>query len=244
MSGARVETRIGKSPIILVAPHGPDDVNTDVIVEVAARHLDSYAVINKGFERSSVVIESEDQADCNKVDHASADVVYDEFLKPIIKFKNFIKKKISPGFGWSLPGPTDKKALILHIHGVGNKIHKDTGETVGCVIGYGLGIKRDSLTCEIWRKNLFVDLWRNLRKTEIFEGSGGSNYAGRSSNNMNQYFRKHELDPWVDSMQIEIPYSDRKSDFGAAMTGRELSEVIQGMVDIDTYTLEPVPKFI
>lgn len=60
----RVSTITGTIPIILVAPHGPDDKNTDIIVENTAKLLGSYAVINKGFERSDVVDVSNDEADC------------------------------------------------------------------------------------------------------------------------------------------------------------------------------------
>lgn len=258
MSGAvRVSTRFGKKPVIIVAPHGPDDVKTDIIANHLADALDSYAVINNGFDRADDVDVTNDEANCNKVNHIKQDVVYDEFLKPIINFKNQIKKNLHGsfgitsfgrgGWGWSLPSSNDKKTLIFYIHGAGDHVHRQVGENIGCIVGYGLGKKEDSLTCEYWRKNLFVDLWRNyasITDGEIYEGRGGGNYAGRSTQNLNQYFRKHELDPWVDCMQLEIPYSMRKTESRAALTAILLSTVINDMIDVDSYELDPNPKFI
>ena len=258
MSGAvRVATRIGKKPVIFVAPHGADDIKTDVIAERAAETLDSYAVVNKGFDRSDVVDTNNDKANCNRIDHTKDPVVYDEFLKPILNFRNNIKRKLytgpSPvysviggrGWGWHLPNPDDKKVLVFYIHGAGDKVHSTAGESVGCIVGYGLGQKKDSLTCDLWRKNLFIDIHRNYSTDgEIFEGRGAGKYAGRHTNNMNQYFRKHELDPWVACMQLEIPYSHRKTESRAVLTAILLSTIVSDMLDMDSYELEPQSKFI
>ena len=81
----RVGIIIGKNPVILVAPHGADDTNTDIITERVAKKADCYAVINRGFERADFVDVIKDKADCNKIDHCKQEVVYEEFLKPIIK---------------------------------------------------------------------------------------------------------------------------------------------------------------
>jgi hypothetical protein len=250
----RVSLRIGKSPIILVAPHGCDDHNTDIIADEAAKICNCYTVINRGFDRSDVVDVNNDKANCNRVDHAKEDVVYEEFLKPIIKFKNQIIKKLSGstilpinvrGWGWNLPDKNSPKCLILYIHGAGDKVHSTANERVEVITGYGLGTKKDSLTCEMWRKNLLVDLYRNYSTDgDIFEAKGGSNYAGRSTNNMNQYFRKHELEPWVDSMQLEFPYSHRKTETRAELCGTLLGTVLTDFITYDKYDDEPHPKFI
>ena len=51
----RVQTIEGDYPVLLVAPHGADDANTDVIAEEVAEKFGAYAVINKGWKKSSSV---------------------------------------------------------------------------------------------------------------------------------------------------------------------------------------------
>lgn len=244
----RVSLRIGKEPIILVAPHGCDDNNTDIVVERAAEVLNCYAVINRGFDRSDDVDVNNDKANCNRCDHVKEDVVYEEFLKPIIRFKDQILKKIGGirnGWGWNLPETDSPKCLIFYIHGAGDKVHSTANEQVTAIVGYGLGTKKDSITCELWRKNLLVDLYRQYSNDgDIFEAKGGSRYAGRSTNNLNQYFRKHDLNPWVDCMQLEFPYSHRKTDSRAQLCGTMLSVVLEDFLHYDRYSEEPSPKFI
>ena len=247
----RVSLRIGKSPIILVSPHGCDDNNTDIVAEKAAEQLDCYAVINRGFDRSETVDVNNDKANCNRCDHIKEDVVYEEFLKPILKFKDKILKKIKlpmgghGGWGWNLPDVDSPKCLIFCLHGAGDKVHSTANETVEVIVGYGLGTKKDSLTCELWRKNLLVDLYRKYSNDgDIFEARGGSKYAGRSTNNLNQYFRKHDLNPWVDCMQLEFPYSHRKTETRAELCATLLATVLQDFIEFEGYQNEPSPKFI
>ena len=233
----RVSQRIGKVPVILVCPHGANDKNTAILTEEAAETLDCYAIINRGFERSSIVDVDVDLADCNRISHLQEDVVYDEFLKPLLDFRKGCFKK---------GGPTQRKgALVLCIHGAGNIVHKIANEPVGIIVGYGLGRKKDSMTCAQWRKNLFVDLYRNYcNDGDVFEGKGGGNYAGRGSDNLTQYFRKHDRDSRVDALQLEFPWSRRKTRDTAKLTAGLLSTVVNDLLLHDEYESIPVPKFI
>jgi hypothetical protein len=243
----RVNVIYGKQPILLVAPHGPDDTNTALIAEMTAANAQAYAVINQGFDRGEDVDVNKDIADCNRVDHCMSEVVCDEFLKPILKIKDKITKKFNGGMsvtGWP-DEESDKRLLIVYIHGAGDIIHQEANEPVDVVVGYGLGNNKDSITCKAWKKNLFVDLWRNhSNEGEVYEGSGAGRYAGRSSNNMNQYFRKHELNRQVDSIQLEFPFSMRKTESRATITAMMLGLVLKDMMKYDSYDKEPRTKLI
>ena len=235
----RVKHIMGNKPVILVCPHSADDTNTDIIAEEATKILNCYAVINKGFERADTVDVNKDIADCNRIDHVKQDVVYEEYLKPIIKYI----KKIS------LPHSKNSfdinPAYIFHIHGCGNHVHKEAKEQIGVIIGYGLGSKKDSMTCEIWHKNLFINLWRSMFMTgEAYEGKGGGRYSGRDSNNMNQYFRKHENIDSVYSMQLEFPFSMRNNEKAAKATGTTLAGVIAAFLSRQYYDKKVGSKFI
>lgn len=242
----RVSVIHGKKPVILVCPHGSDDTNTAIITEVAAEHIDCYAVINRGFERSELVDVNKDKANCNRIDHCKEEVVYDEFFKPILKFKDKIYQKATKGTSWwNDIDPESHPIYIFHIHGCGNHVHKQAGEPVGVIVGYGLGSKKNSLTCTAWRKDCFIDMYRNSSQNgDAFEGAGGGNYAGRDANNMNQYFRKHDHDEFVQSMQLEFPFSERETPSQAAITGLTLATAILDLISYKDYTMKPKPKFI
>ncbi len=233
----RVFLRIGKKPIILVAPHACDDSNTATIAIKAAEKIDAFAVVNQGFERATAVNVAEDKADCNRVDHIQQPVVEDEFLKPILKFVKASTAKLfqlpstwNYGPYWNRPAGSNDHVLIVLVHGAGDIVHKLAKEPVEVIVGYGLGNVKDSLSCEKWRKDLFVEQYRRVAtEGDVFEASGGSNYAGRAANNLNQYFRKHRNDPMVESMQLEFPFSVRKDQHKAELTAAKLAVVLSKM---------------
>ena len=112
-------------------------------------------------------------------------------------------------------------------------------------MGFGLGNKKDSFTCEIWRKNLFIDSYRKFNfNGEVYEGKKGGKYSGRDSNNMNQYFKKHELDILVDSLQLEFPFSVRSNDADATTTGLKLASAIDNYMKHKSYSKSHVQKLI
>lgn len=232
----RVNVIMGKNPTLIIVPHGTDDKNTATIGKEITQSLDAFAVINQGFDRNKFVDVDNDKADCNSIEHCKSDVVYEEFLKPIIKIKNIISRFFLK----------NKKSIdIFHIHGCGDKIHSIANENVGLILGYGLGLKKDSLTCDIWRKDLFIHLYRQIKMGgDIFEGKGGGKYAGRSSDNLNQYFRKHDLDNSVQSMQLEIPYNLRKNDQEINKTCFLLKNVIQEYSKHNFFHKKIISKFI
>lgn len=231
MNNIRVNVIIGKRPILLVAPHGPDDTNTALIAEMAAAYAKTHAVVNHGFDRGEHVDVDKDIADCNRVDHCLSEIVCDEFLKPILKIKNNVTK--------------NSNLLIVYIHGAGDIVHTEANERIDVIVGYGLGNNKDSLTCNAWKKNLFVDKWRGYsNEGEVYEGSGAGRYAGRSSNNMNQYFRKHELNRQVQSLQLEFPFSMRNTKDRAMQTSTLLSLVLIEMMNYESYDQEPKTKLI
>lgn len=245
----RVSVINGNVPILLVAPHGSDDINTDLLTEKTANMLDCYAVINRGFDRSDIVDVNNDKADCNRIDHITKDVVRDEFLNPILKIKNRLVPSVfsnysSMGLGLAPKFGKQDTLLIFYIHGVGDRIHNTANESVDVIVGYGLGNKKDSLTCKKWRKNLLIDVWRKESLSgEVYEGKGGGRYAGRNANNLNQYFRKHELNRSVDTMQLEIPNCHRTAS-KINSTATKIATVLSSFLVNDSYDLNPSPKFI
>jgi hypothetical protein len=204
----RVSVIKGRRPIILVAPHGSDDDFTAELTETCAGMLDAYAVINRGFERADDVDVLNDKADCNRVDHCEDEVVYEEYTNYILKYRKEIQDR-------------EDRVYIYHIHGFGNQVKGSDGKAVDVVLGYGLGGNvKDSLTCRSSRINHFAAVYRAnatgyvpTMTGKIAVGKGGGKYAARTGNNMNQFFRQHDGDIYVESMQIEIAQRIRASNW-------------------------------
>jgi phage replication-related protein YjqB (UPF0714/DUF867 family) len=208
----RVKIISGKIPVIIVAPHGVDDERTSTIAQRISEEIHSFAVINLGWERSQNVDFMKDKADCNNTLHCYQDVVKEEFLDPIIRYKNKILK-------------TNNEAYIFYIHGMSNK-HRITANdpTMDIVVGYGVGIP-NSITFDPWKKNCLVSTLEELG-FGTYEASQGSSMSGWSKNNMNQLFRKWHYEPKVNSIQLELVHELRESNKAAEWTAVYLSEAI------------------
>jgi len=213
----RVTICRGHKPIIIVAPHGApgDDTNTDVVAEECAKKIDTYAVINRGFQKSDVVDVLKDKANCNNVQHLQEDVVEDEFLNPL---KNFVKKI---NFGYANLNVIPNPCYIFILHGVGNGIEQRKNKEVDFILGFGAGKKTNSYSCDLWLKDYFQYLCGKTG-TQIFEDRGGA-YAGRSRNNLNQFFTSNNR---VQSLQIEIIEKLRNTEREAKITGEWLADKI------------------
>lgn len=209
----RVSVIQGKLPVLILAPHGykGDDVNTDIIARKVAKKLNSYAVINNGWERSETVDIWKDKANCNNVSHCHEDVVKEEFLDPIMK----IKSKILNYSG------------IMHIfiiHGMSSK-HVQKNKNVDIVVGYGSG-SPDSLSCNIWRKNCIIHELET-QGLNVYEANKNGIFSGWAKNNMNQLFRKWYHDESVQSFQLEIIDGLRDSDEICDMLGDCIKKAIE-----------------
>jgi hypothetical protein len=220
----RVSLISGKLPIILVAPHGyqNDDENTDLIAEYIANSINCYAVINRGWERSNQVNCFKDKADCNNIHHCLQDVVKDEFLDPIIRFKNRILRN-------------HRNAFIFHIHGMSDR-HKFIANDLymDMVLGFGAGIP-DSHSCELWIKDLFLNLLE-VSGFNPYEGKKGGSMSGWARSNLNQFFRKWYLEPNVHSMQLELTHELRKMPEMAKLTAEYLSIAVKDITNYKTFT--------
>lgn len=220
----RVSIIPGKLPAIIIAPHGfnGDDENTAIVAEHIAVSLGCYSVINRGWERSQDVDYLNDKADCNDVNHCHEDVVKEEFLDPILRYKNRILKD-------------HVAAHLFYIHGMSNKHRKTSGDPkLDMVIGYGAG-SPNSFSCDIWRKNFFLHLL-NDSGIHAYEGKKGGAMSGWSRSNMNQLFRKWYPDEDVHSLQIEIVHDLRDNREMCMVTAEFLATSIKDMLKVKSFS--------
>ena len=141
----RVSITNGKTPFILIAPNGANDKNTDLLTEIAASKLNSYAVVNWGWERSLKTDYLGGKADCNNINHCQ-EIVYDEFLKPIIGFKNRILRGENTAYQFIIQGVS------------GNDLPPEIDIIVGDVA--------PNNSCEEWIKKIFV--YKFLRSGNLY----------------------------------------------------------------------------
>jgi len=220
----RVSLIQGSVPVIIVAPHGFDqnDFNTALIAEQIANRTKCFAIINRGFERSNQVDCFLDKADCNDINHIHEDVVKEEFLDPIIRYKTRLLKYYDEVF-------------IYHIHGMSDRHKTIVGDpSLGIVLGYGAG-KPDSFTCQNWHKD-FTLSYLNDNGITSYQGSKGGPMSGWARSNLNQLFRKKYLDERVNSMQLEITYSLRNTDDVAKKTADVISSAVLKMGFYTSFT--------
>jgi hypothetical protein len=216
----RVSIIEGKQPILLVAPHGfnGDDENTALLAEEIAYLTNAYVVVNKGWERDEKVDYLKDKADCNNILHCHEDVVREEFLDPILRFRNRILRKHPIVHMYMLHGMSNRHRKICH------------DPTLDMVIGFGAGTP-NSYTCDLWRKNCFIHLLENDAGFTVYEGKPGGQMSGWSKNNMNQLFRKWYDDPQVQSMQIEIIHELRADREMTQLTAEYLASAMLDLIE-------------
>lgn len=205
----RVSLMEGDNPILIVAPHGFNDINTGHVAERIAEVTNGYAVINWGWERAKKVDYFNDKANCNWVPHCLADVVKDEFLDPILNFKARIQNNQPVEKLWT---------YVFTIHGFGGK------NTPDLILGYGQG-KINKYTMDPKLVQLFTYYLKQQPFT-VGHGKQGGNYCGRHKNNINRLFKYWYPDKYTQSIQIEIEGSLRHQKTDAEITGTDIGNAI------------------
>lgn len=218
---SRVNIRRGKSPIIIVAPHGnqEDDQNTDLISDIISKELDAYAVINKGWRRAKEALLSESKANLNSIKHCLLDPCKKEFLQPLVNCKH----ECILQFG---------KCNIFYIHGMANKIRHKTNEAVDLVLGFGSG-EPPSYTCNLGHKNALVVRLRE-QGLNVYQGKPGGRFSAWNADNLTQFFRSYYLDHRVQSIQIEIVNLRRYDETISVETALSLSKAFDKLLSSQT----------
>lgn len=187
----RVRVYEGDTPVILVAPHGPDDQNTDYIVESVAKEIGAFAVVNKGWRRSKEVDFLRDFANCNDIRHLHCDVVKEEMLHPILRFASRINRKYG------------EKAFVLVVHGCSDSVRElAEDEYLDLIVGSGEG-NPPSYSCGRRFKNAFLHHLSN-EGFGVYQGRAGGKYSAKARNNLNQLFTAWYPQYDANSLQLEI----------------------------------------
>jgi hypothetical protein len=223
----RVRIHEGDTPVLLIAPHGPDDKNTDYIVESVAREFGAFAVINKGWRKSKEVDFMGDLANCNDVRHLHCDVVKEEVLHPILRFTSRINSKYG------------EKALVLVVHGCSDTVREKVGdEYLDIIVGHGAG-DPPSYSCKRRLKNAFVYHLVN-EGFGVYQGKPGGKYSGKSRNNLNQLFTEWYPEYDANSLQLKIVRELRCEQEMLRLTIEGLTSAIDSlMLFDDTTNLDP-----
>jgi hypothetical protein len=224
----RVSLIEGSEPILLVCPHGCDDIATDYITETIANSVDGYAVINHGWRRTSKPDILNGKANCNNYGHCNIDVVKEEFLMPILRFEARIRKDY---FG------QPRRIRVFIIHGIADNVRKLVNRPdLDILIGCGGG-KNPSPTCLDIEKIMFCNYLVD-KGINVCEGLN-TLYAGRSPENLNQLFKLHYNYDWVSSMQIEITRNWREPQSVAELIAKAIANSI---IELNKFPLIEMAK--
>jgi hypothetical protein len=209
----RAEWREGQNNILLVSPHGHklDDTHTDIVTKVIANELKCSYVLNFGWKRNQEVNPALGLANCNDVEHCKQPEVQ-EFLNPVVDIADSLVKR----FG---------TVQVYFIHGMGDSI-REKFAGVDAVIGYGEG-KEQRYTCDIWRKNLLIDMMTDCGWL-CYEGAPGGKFSAYNKTNLTQAVSNSPFKGTRKrhGIQIEIVGSRRKSEYLAELTGQSLAKAI------------------
>lgn len=213
----RVSSFCGKNPLLFVAPRGYDDANTAIITEIAAVETYGYAVINRGFQCSNIVDVSKDLANCDNLKHCKEDVVKEEFLDPIIRYKNRIMRR----------HPT---AYIFYIYGLGAE-YKLIDRDIGYILQRGSGATGH--ICERWVSELVMYMLETSERYKVYE-AGGDLWDMQKVPHL---FRTWYSDYRVQSIKIEVIDDLRSSEDKAIVTGQILAMVAKELLDFNDFEL-------
>lgn len=214
------ESKYGSSlPVVLVAPHGPNDINTVEITKKVSDILDVSYVVNNGWEKSDVYDDMNYKADCNKISHVKKKVLKDEFLTPFEEANNI--NLISFGHSYN-----------FIIHGMGNYM-KQLDLELKIIVGAGSEGKW-SLSENLLKK--FLHTLSVEFGSGIALGNEKGSFSGSSKNNLNQFYRNN---PRIQSVQLELIRDLRKKS-NIEKTSEKLSNSILNLFDANCKTPKKV----
>lgn len=227
----RVSLIHGTEPIIIVCPHACEEPYMDTVAREVAKRSNAYAIINNGFKISDTVDTSNDQADCDRVDHLTQDVVREEFLDSLLATKRTLSRKHS-------------RIIVLALYGLDNQIEAKAGYNIDVVLGYGQAVVHNSYTCPLWMIDMFINEWKShgWTSSSVCCGKPGTPMSARSIHHLPQLFQKVYIDPCVNVIKILLSERFLQDRGAAAFCGVILANVIDEIAHVDFFD-EDVSKF-
>ena len=250
IKGARIIK--GVADILIVAPHGPvingearNDFNTGHIAQLVAEELECMAIINDEFLKPK---DSEKESfkkkklDLNSIRQMGLHSKYNQFFQDYFRDVN--------------------KTFVVHIHGCKNE--NADGEAkesvksggyefkptdVQAFIGFGQGANPAYTIPKKTAENLADSLTEN-GLTTILVREDASNFRGRSTDNMNHYFRgKHKSNKKYSSVQIEIRETGcRDSEENIKRTAdaiaQSLAQLVRPTKEVENFEKEPNDELV
>lgn len=220
----RVSVSYGDLPVLLIAPHGVDDINTDYIVDRISNEMGLFSVINRGWKRSRNVDYQNDLANCNDIRHIHEDVVKEEFLDPILRIIAKIQKNL------------DERVFVLNIHGCDNNVREKANDAkLDIILGCGEG-NPPSHSCDLKFRNAFT-FFLEEQGFGVYQGKKKGKFAGYSKNNLNQLFNTlYPMKGNIHSFQLEIVNELRNDDDILGFTCEGLISAIDELILFDDAT--------
>jgi len=204
----------GKCDLLIISPHSPvikgvfeNDVRTGIIAENIQQALDCHAIINDLFFKPKGPITKSLEnyfLDLYRIDHSKKVSGYLSRIETIVK--NGAKKYVV----W-IHGITDDVAISQGQEHKSLGLFDEAPEKLHALIGYGQGgdPKTGETQSRYTARNETVETFRDqlcaAGLTTILTHPAGSNYRGRDTKRLNQWFNQqgYGFDK-VESMHLEI----------------------------------------
>ena len=231
----------GAKDILIVAPHGPiingayqNDLRTGVIAEEIQRRLGCYAIINdRFFKPKGKITKSFENSflDLFRIDHAQKVRRYTDRIKDV--------------------ATNSGKTLIIWVHGIADDVAVSQGQAhsarglfrkkpteLHALIGYGqggdpkTGEEQDRYTARQKTVEALRDLLTSGGMNTLLTHKEGSNFRGRDSKRLNQWFIQLGYDfDTVESVQLEIKeLGFRDSKANALIAGKIIAKALANLV--------------
>ncbi len=204
----------GKRDLLIVSPHSPvikgvfeNDIRTGIIAENMQQALDCHAIINDlFFKPKGPITKSLDNyfLDLYRIDHSKKVSVYLSLIQTIIK------KEAKTTVVW-IHGITDDVAMAQAQEHTSLGLFHEAPENLHALIGYGQGgdPKTGETRSRYSARHETVETFRDRLcaggLTTILTHPAGSNYRGRDTKRLNQWFNQLGFGfDRVESMHLEI----------------------------------------
>ncbi|MFC1877742.1 hypothetical protein ACFL2E_10805 [Thermodesulfobacteriota bacterium] len=234
---SRIRYIPGKCDLLVVSPHGPvingvfeNDVRTGIIAEKIQQALDCHAILNDLFFKPKGPITKSLEnyfLDLYRIDHSKKVSGYLNRIESIIK--NGAKKYVV----W-VHGITDDVAIAQGREHKSLGLFDEAPENLHALIGFGQGgdPKTGETRSRYSARNETVETFRDQLCAEglttILTHPAGSNYRGRDTKRLNQWFNQlcYGFDR-VESMHLEIREKGfRDTDANAVKTAKMIANAL------------------
>jgi len=225
--GERISLYRGVEPILVVAPHAPEETYTRDIALSLAKEFSGFALINNGFKMSHRVNSVKDMADCADLSHIMHPDIKDEFCGHITNTVHTLSRR--------------KETInVFYIYGFPDYVEHMAGTKIDVILGCGAGTDIYDWTCSPKAIQCFTGCYREYRPFgsaicgDVYLATQNREYTGRAANSINQLFNIYYPNKYeIQSVELYLSWRIRKQAMANHMNYTEfLADCLQEFMSL------------